>query len=275
MNTSEKNQLKECADVFAANASLFGDLMSESLQIRTHIDFMDWAQGTVQEFLPHDLLIAAWGDFELGIIYYDIFSLIPGACTDIMPEKEMTSFLKRLYAYWMSKDREASQLLGDQSVIRCRDIHDRLLKSSMQNMKTALVDAIKDVRGGSDSFYVLLSSNPDITPCRRKIFHQLLPYIDATLRQIEHLPAHAPEVDSKDYHPHDLGVCTEIVSKLSDREYQIMEWVCSGKTNVEIGMILDISVFTVKNHLQRIFKKLDVVNRSQAVAKIRGTIFSY
>ena len=55
----------------------------------------------------------------------------------------------------------------------------------MQNMKTALIHAIKDVRGGSDSFYVLLSSNTDIPPGRRKAFHQLLPYIDATLRQIE------------------------------------------------------------------------------------------
>jgi DNA-binding CsgD family transcriptional regulator len=46
----------------------------------------------------------------------------------------------------------------------------------------------------------------------------------------------------------------------------IMQWVRAGKTNAEIGMILDISAFTVKNHLQRIFKKLNVFNRAQAVA---------
>ena len=46
----------------------------------------------------------------------------------------------------------------------------------------------------------------------------------------------------------------------------------SGKTNDEIGSILDISTFTVKNHLQRIFKKIDVVNRSQAVAKILNQV---
>jgi len=33
---------------------------------------------------------------------------------------------------------------------------------------------------------------------------------------------------------------------------------------------LDISAFTVKNHVQRIFKKLDVVNRAQAVAKMEA-----
>ena len=55
---------------------------------------------------------------------------------------------------------------------------------------------------------------------------------------------------------------------LSERERQIMVWVAMGKTNPEIGCILDISEFTVKNHMKSIFSKLDVTNRAQAVAKL-------
>jgi transcriptional regulator EpsA len=234
---------------------------------------MAWAQGTLQELLPHEVMIAAWGDFSLGIIYYEIISDIPGVRTNLMHEKEMAAFLKRLYAYWVSQNQAPSHLLADRGVIRCRDILDGSLKSSMENLKTALIHAIKDVRGGSDSFYVLLSSNTDIAPNRRKVFHQLLPYIDATLRQIEHLPKHAIEEEIGDTSNNE-SLSIESVLKLSNRESEIMGWVCAGKTNVEIGLILDISTFTVKNHLQRIFKKLDVVNRSQAVAKIRGQISS-
>jgi DNA-binding CsgD family transcriptional regulator len=54
---------------------------------------------------------------------------------------------------------------------------------------------------------------------------------------------------------------------ISAREAEIMDWVKLGKTNMEIGMILNISSFTVKNHLQRIFKKLDVLNRAQAATQ--------
>lgn len=57
-------------------------------------------------------------------------------------------------------------------------------------------------------------------------------------------------------------------SRLSDREHEIMHWVGHGKTNLEIGMILGISQFTVKNHLQRIFRKIDVRNRAQAITRI-------
>ncbi len=54
---------------------------------------------------------------------------------------------------------------------------------------------------------------------------------------------------------------------LSSREIEIMKRVQQGKTNAEIAQILDISAFTVKNHLQRVFKKLGVFNRTQAVSK--------
>ena len=57
---------------------------------------------------------------------------------------------------------------------------------------------------------------------------------------------------------------------MSERELEIMHWVALGKTNPEIGSILDISAFTVKNHMQRMFKKLNVTNRAQAVAKYKA-----
>jgi DNA-binding CsgD family transcriptional regulator len=49
-----------------------------------------------------------------------------------------------------------------------------------------------------------------------------------------------------------------------------MSWVAMGKTNPEIGCILEISEFTVKNHLKSVYTKLDVTNRAQAVAKLTG-----
>ena len=48
-----------------------------------------------------------------------------------------------------------------------------------------------------------------------------------------------------------------------------LNWVSEGRTNSEIAEILTISSFTVKNHVQRILKKLDAANRAEAVAKYR------
>ena len=54
---------------------------------------------------------------------------------------------------------------------------------------------------------------------------------------------------------------------LTPREQQILQWIYHGKSNIEIGMILEISPLTVKNHVQKTLRKLNVLNRTQAVGK--------
>ena len=56
---------------------------------------------------------------------------------------------------------------------------------------------------------------------------------------------------------------------LSERELEVLGWVVCGKSNPEIGLILSLSRLTVKNHLQRIFRKLNVHNRVQAITRCR------
>lgn len=50
---------------------------------------------------------------------------------------------------------------------------------------------------------------------------------------------------------------------LSDREYEILTWVAKGLTNKEISLQLEISEYTVKNHLKNLFQKLHLNNRVQ------------
>ena len=54
---------------------------------------------------------------------------------------------------------------------------------------------------------------------------------------------------------------------LSGRERDCLLWTAAGKTSSEIGTILDISDHTVNHYLTSAGKKLDAVNRVQAVAK--------
>jgi transcriptional regulator EpsA len=54
---------------------------------------------------------------------------------------------------------------------------------------------------------------------------------------------------------------------VTEREQEILKWIHLGKSNIEIGTILGISPLTVKNHVQKILRKLNVQNRAQAVGK--------
>ena len=55
---------------------------------------------------------------------------------------------------------------------------------------------------------------------------------------------------------------------LTAREAEILSWVVLGKTNPEIGTITGIQLTTVKKHLESIFMKLGVENRTAAVALV-------
>lgn len=52
---------------------------------------------------------------------------------------------------------------------------------------------------------------------------------------------------------------------LTSREKEILQWVSVGKSCGETGSILGITERTIKFHLQNVYRKLEVVNRAQAV----------
>ncbi|HLO95333.1 MAG TPA: helix-turn-helix transcriptional regulator, partial [Burkholderiaceae bacterium] len=54
---------------------------------------------------------------------------------------------------------------------------------------------------------------------------------------------------------------------VTERERQVLAWMRQGKSNQEIGLLLGISALTVKNHVQKILRKLCASNRAQAVAQ--------
>lgn len=54
---------------------------------------------------------------------------------------------------------------------------------------------------------------------------------------------------------------------LTARETEILRWISHGKTASEVAMIVSVSEHTVNSHTATILKKLDVVNRTQMVAK--------
>lgn len=53
---------------------------------------------------------------------------------------------------------------------------------------------------------------------------------------------------------------------VTGRESDVLLWVANGKTNREIGQILGMSPRTVNKHLEQVFRKLGVENRTSAAA---------
>ena len=60
-----------------------------------------------------------------------------------------------------------------------------------------------------------------------------------------------------------------LIELLSERELEILQLIARGLSNREIGERLFLALNTVKGHNRRIFKKLQVQRRTEAVARAR------
>ncbi len=61
---------------------------------------------------------------------------------------------------------------------------------------------------------------------------------------------------------------------LTLRQQQLVTLVAKGLTNKEIASYLNLSEFTVRNHIHNIFKQVDASSRSEAVETIRAYGYS-
>ena len=246
----------------AEHLQRYAKIIEEGVTVRSHVDLLRWLQGEVQHYLPHEIMLAAWGDFDSNLIQHDVVSALPGVRTDPVNPARFSPLLGDLYNCWVERNKTpytldigASGLLLEGWRLQCS------LGRALQGMRSSLLHGISDKRGRHDCLYVFFSSKNNLNSSTLSAIEILLPYLDTALRGVAPLPHPIlPLADTLGSDAHGL----------TGREAEIMEWVKMGKTNAEIGIILSISAFTVKNHMQHIFKKLDVYNRTRAVSKMEA-----
>jgi len=242
-------------------AARFLRMVSDSLLIKRHYQLFVWLNGELQQFLPHQILISAWGDFAKWNLKLDVVSSLPGVRTEQIAHCRIDDVLRPAYAQWTDAGRQPLVLKAAETILphaACAcPVH-----SALRGMRSLLVHGVRDERGGHESLYIALNSGSFTKGRSRDRFvslvDSLIAQIDVAFRKVAAFPLEDAKTSQV---PGGDGL------ELSSREQEILGWVCRGKTNLDIAAVLDISPFTVKNHVQRIFRKIGVSNRTHAAAK--------
>ena len=118
-----------------------------------------------------------------------------------------------------------------------------------------LVHGVHDADGRALTLFTFACRPGSVGPRQAYLAQLLAPALHASWvrTQLQRTPTSADKASNQ-------GVLTV-------RELDILKWIYLGKSNFEIGAILKISPLTVKNHVQKILRKLNVVNRTQAIGK--------
>jgi len=234
-------------------------------QITCHRELFELLQsGEIQHFIPHQILISAWGDFDGPSLELDVISAIPGIRTGALNRCGIDGLLRDLYKRWLNHGQQPL-LLASAMVERLEyPVCDCALHKFLQGVWSLLVHGVIDMRDGNVSLYLAFNAssivNGHSVESFRLLVDPLITQIDVAFRRIAALNSPLLAEDR---------VSAANPRMLSLREEEILLLVSQGKTNGEISNILDISAFTVKNHIHRIMKKLDAANRTEAVVNYR------
>lgn len=243
-------------------------VIQQGLAVNRHVDLLRWLQGDVQRVLPHEILLACWGQFGAAGFHIDVISRLPSIRTLNVIDRNIEPAVHRLRERWRHGGGHAVKVAIPTGIAVTRTATHCDVADMFGAMRVALVHGLNDQRGRQECCYIALTRRPTLPPITPRAFEWLLPSLDTALRGVAHLPIqypHGPATIAANGAALDPGFTA---LGLSEREAEIMRWVRAGKTNHEIGRILSISAFTVKNHLKRIYTKLDVRNRAQAVARL-------
>ena len=234
------------------------DTIHQSHFIKKHVDLYTWLQQHVAQFIPHDVLIASWGDFKQGNLNSDISSGIPEVHTQQVAHgcSEIEPLMQDLFRKWQNNDDRWYFFEGfNTSELSMGYSKTDAIMGEVQNMKSVLVYGYRDKRGEHDILYAFFSAS-DLLETQTAVLSMIMPHLDAALRSIECLPNPAKKI-----------VNSSVMAIISERECEVMNLVLLGNTNVEIANSMCISPNTVKNHLKTIFRKMEVSSRAEAVAR--------
>ncbi|MFN0184509.1 MAG: LuxR C-terminal-related transcriptional regulator [Aquabacterium sp.] len=241
--------------------------IESSMAVQRRHQFFTWMQLHLRGLLPHDALTC--GAYQAGRrdLAFETFHSSPMSAEllDLLGHGE-SRLLLALRDDWLA--REGRCLHAPTAVLK-----ERLRPSDWALLASAGIDDVlihgisrPSRRSELESAFVLAcTEHRHFRDEHRQYLELLLPNLHTTYRRVI-----AQEARLRS--PRDTQQAGRAAARavITDRERQILGSVRHGKSNIEISGLLDISPLTVKNHVQKILRKLGASNRAQAVAIAMG-----
>jgi transcriptional regulator EpsA len=226
-----------------------------SLRVHTRPQLFSWVQGALQSLIAHEILICGLQEGRQAAMRVDSFSTAPVDCQKLNETfQQDVSLVPHLIKLWEENRCQAIVCEPERGPFASGALARELARLGVASV---LAHGTHDASGNMTSFFVFAARPGTLAAKQTYLADLVTPYL------------HAAWVRSQVTWPLDRANAAKPVKTglLTPREQQILQWIYHGKSNIEIGMILEISPLTVKNHVQKTLRKLNVLNRTQAVGK--------
>ena len=230
--------------------------LDASLRVHSSHNFFNWSQGALQSVIRHESLTCVLGKGEPISFQTESFSSVAldiARFNDVF--RQDTTVVAQLVTCWEEKRRRPLVLeLAGEGPLAGSAVARELGRIGAASI---VAHGTTDAAGKLVSFFIFACRAGEASAKHSYLVELLVPALHtAWVRTQLSWAGTAPS-----------GAKPAVAGLLTTREIEILKWLYHGKSNIEIGMILTISPLTAKNHVQKILRKLNVMNRTQAVGK--------
>jgi len=220
--------------------------IESAIEVNRQDQFHAWLSGPFRTLLPHEILVCL--ELRVGGDARQIDCLhhhpLDAASMDVICNPVHGLAVRLAHAYRSNKRQSCTVDANALKALLAADAR-QLDPDILHNV---VIHRIKFISGALYSFVLVNVPLDQVNRCRQLF---------------KLLSAHLKMALSRSIIPREQG---QAVS-LTERELEILGWMSEGKSNSEISALLGISAMTLKHHVSKVYRKLDVQNRAEAVSR--------
>jgi transcriptional regulator EpsA len=239
-------------------------LVEAAPEVKRRYQFFVWLQSHVQPLVPHTLALCGAYSRQRKQLVFEAFNtvVLPPTLLDLLTLADSPMLAQAIHNWVEGQGRPFVLTLGAPEAQVYGPEAEALMQAGLARVAVHGV-ARPDRPHEVESLFLLAGpeepTHHDITRTFELIIHAL----HATYARTQSFERELGAVPVRLAAPAPAG---PTAPRITPREVQILSWVREGKSNQEIGLELGISALTVKNHIQKILRKLGASNRAHAVA---------
>jgi transcriptional regulator EpsA len=237
-----------------------------AVKVHRRYQFFFWTQDSIQVILPHQLAICGYYDRARKEVRLEALnSIVVPAPVLAMLTDGRSLLMQHVITAWINNRGHALAVHLPALAQRGTSLASSAELLTAAGFVDLLVHGVSRPQRSADieTLFVFASPGAAVTKSQVASIELLLPNLHSTYLRVQAIEREIAEAGSQPCNtaPGFSG------TSISEREEQVLAWVREGMSNQEIGEQLGISPLTVKNHIQKILRKLGAANRTQAVAR--------